>query len=271
MTGVNTVLPQFHAIKLVRRARVLSVILDRPEKLNAFNATLHTELVGALAFASGDPGSDTVILTGAGRAFSAGGDINWQQDACENPKIFEQTVREARQIIFGLIDCEKPTIAKINGPAVGFGATLALFCDVSFIARSTYVADPHVCVGMVAGDGAAIIWPQLIGFARAREYLLTGDKISALDAERIGLVNHAVDDSELDSRVDAFADRLAAGAQQAIRYSKLAINTVLRSLVSAALDVGLGYESVTNVSDDHREAIMAFHEGRAPRFGRTKS
>jgi enoyl-CoA hydratase len=264
---MDAALPTLQHIRFLRRERVLTMILDRPEKLNAFNAQLHTDLVHAIGFAATDPGSDVVVLTGAGRAFSAGGDVEWQQDACDNPKAFEQTVREARQIVFGLIDCEKPTIAKINGPAVGFGATLALFCDISFIARDTYLSDPHVRVGMVAGDGGAIIWPQLIGFARAREYLLTGDKINAADAAAIGLVNHAVESSELDARVDAFADRLTAGGQMAIRYSKVTINTVLRGLVSAAMDVGLGYESMTNVSDDHREALAAFREKRPPRFG----
>jgi enoyl-CoA hydratase len=178
-------------------------------------------------------------------------------------------VREAKQIIFGLIDCEKPTLARINGPAVGLGATVALCCDISFIARSTYISDPHVSIGMVAGDGGAVIWPQLVGFARAREFLFTGDRLSAADAERIGLVNHAVDDSELDVRIDAFADRLAAGAQMAIRYSKVTINVALRGLFSAAMDVGLGYESMTNVSADHREALAAFRAKRSPRFGQS--
>jgi enoyl-CoA hydratase len=256
-------------IELIRRGRILTVVLNRPDRLNAFDAQLHTDLVDAITFANNDPGSDVVIFTGAGRAFSAGGDLSWQQDACDDPSMFEKTVREAKQIIFGLLDCEKPTLAKINGPAVGLGATVALFCDVSFIALSTYLSDPHVSVGMVAGDGGAIIWPQLIGFARAREYLLTGDKISAADAERIGLVNHAVADEELDTHVNAFADRLAAGAQMAIRYSKVTLNVVLRGLVSAAMDVGLGYESMTNVSDDHREALAALREKRAARFGKS--
>jgi enoyl-CoA hydratase len=262
-------LPTFEHIELARRGRILTLILSRPEKLNAFNARLHTELVDAIAFASNDGGSDVVVLTGAGRAFSAGGDISWQQDALDDPTLFERTVREAKQIIFGLIDCEKPTLARINGPAVGLGATVALCCDISFIARSTYISDPHVSIGMVAGDGGAVIWPQLVGFARAREFLFTGDRLSAADAERIGLVNHAVDDSELDVRIDAFADRLAAGAQMAIRYSKVTINVALRGLFSAAMDVGLGYESMTNVSADHREALAAFRAKRSPRFGQS--
>lgn len=258
---------QYEHIRLKRRNRILTIELNRPEKLNAFNALLHTEFTHAISTAREDSESDVITLTGAGQAFSAGGDIDWQLDAHENPALFETTVREAKQIIFGMIDCEKPIIAKINGPAVGLGATIALFCDVSFIARSTYISDPHIRVGMVAGDGAAVIWPQLIGFARAKEYLLTGDKITAEDAARIGLVNHAVDDSELDTAVDAFADRLAAGPRQAIQYSKLTINVALRQLAASIMDVGLGYESLTNISPDHREALKAFQEKRSANFG----
>jgi enoyl-CoA hydratase len=260
-------LPTYECISLSRRNRVLTLQFNRPQKLNAFNAKLHTELVQAIIWASADTGSDVLVLTGAGRAFSAGGDIEWQQSAIDDPALFELTVREAKQIIFGLIDCEKPIIARVHGPAVGLGATIALFCDVIFMAKSAYISDPHVNVAMVAGDGAAVIWPQLIGFARAKEYLLTGDRIDADDAARMGLVNHAVPDDELDAAVNDFADRLAKGAQQAIRYSKATINIALRQLASSMMDVGLGYESVTNTSDDHREALSAFREKRSPQFG----
>ena len=264
-------LTDYESLILSRRGRVLTILLDRPEKLNAFNADLHAELPRALGFAANDADSDIVILTGAGRAFSAGGDIDWQQSGADNPEEFETTVRHAKQIVFGLIDCEKPIIAKINGPAVGLGATIALLCDITFMARSTYLSDPHVSIGMVAGDGGSMIWPQLIGFARAKQYLLTGDRIGSAEAERIGLVNYAVDDAELDAAVDAFADRLAAGAQMAIRYSKMTINVALRGLASSIMDVGLGYESLTNISPDHHEALAAFREKRAPDFRAKRS
>lgn len=258
----------YEHITLVRRGRIITISLNRPEKLNAFNALLHTELADVLLRVNEDQDSDIVILTGVGRAFSAGGDIDWQQDACDKPEMFERTVREAKQIIFAMLDCEKPIIARINGPAVGLGATVALFCDVSFIAESAYISDPHVSVAMVAGDGGAVIWPQLVGYARAKHYLFTGDRISASEAERIGLVNFKVPDEELDSAVEAYSDRLASGAQLAIRYSKLTINIGLKQAAAAAIDVGLGYESLTNVTDDHREALAAFRERRAPAFGR---
>ncbi len=267
MERVSELSPVYRHIKVTRRGRCLTLALDRPERLNAFNATMHSELTEAVIFGATDPGSDILVITGQGRAFSAGGDVDWQQEACEDPALFERTVRETRQIIFGLIDCEKPTIAMVNGPAVGFGATLALFCDVSIISKSAYLSDPHVSMAMVAGDGGAIIWPQLIGFARAKQYLFTGDRISAIEAQRIGLVNQVTDDADLVAAVDAFADRLMAGAQAAIRYTKITTNIALRQLASAALDAGLGYESLTNVSADHREAISAFREKRTARFG----
>ncbi len=258
---------EFEHIEVVRSDRVLTLVLNRPDRLNAFNAKMHTELTGAIALAAQDSASDVIVLTGRGRAFSAGGDLTWQEDAARDPRLLELTVREARQIIYGILDCEKPIVAKINGPAVGFGATLALFCDISLIARSAYISDPHVNVGMVAGDGGALIWPQLIGFARAKEHLFTGARIEAETAARIGLVNHAVDDAALDAEVDTFVARLLAMPQLALRYTKITTNVALRQIVSAALDVGLGYESTTNLSADHREALAAMREKRQPRFG----
>lgn len=251
-----------------RRERELTIALDRPERLNAFNARLHAELPDALAFAAGDIESEAIVLTGSGRAFSAGGDLGWQQDAADNPALFEATVREAKQIVYGILDCEKPIVARVNGPAVGLGATLALLCDVIIAADSAYFSDPHVNIGMVAGDGGAFIWPQLIGFARAKEYLFTGDRIPAAEAARIGLINRHVPDAELDSAVQGFVDKLLAQPQLALRYSKVTVNIALRSLATAIMDTGLGFESLTNVSPDHREALAAFREKRPPRFGR---
>jgi enoyl-CoA hydratase len=258
---------KFDHLEMLRAGRIFTLAFNRPEKLNAFNAQLHSELPRAIALAAADPATDIIVITGNGRAFSAGGDLEWQRAAAENTAMFEATMFEAKQIIFGMIDCEKPIIAKINGPAVGLGATIALFCDISFMARSAYISDPHVNVGMVAGDGGAIIWPQLIGFSRAKEFLFTGDKLTAAEAARLGLVNHAIDDAELDVAVSAFADRLIAQPQMALRYSKLTVNIALRQLANSIMDVGLGYESLTNASQDHREALSAIAEKRRPRFG----
>jgi enoyl-CoA hydratase len=259
---------KFEHIELRRRGRILTVALNRAERLNAFNALLHAELPRAIEYAAEDTESDVIILTGNGRAFSAGGDLGWQQEAADHPGMFEATIREAKKLVFGIIDCEKPIIAHVNGPAVGLGATIALLCDIVIAGDSAYFSDPHVSVGMVAGDGGAMIWPQMIGFARAKEYLLTGDKIAAPDAMKIGLINRSVPDSALSAEVDKFADRLASGAQMAIRYSKVTINVALRQLAGTIMDVGLGYESLTNISADHHEALAAFREKRLPCFDR---
>lgn len=258
----------YRTILFNRRGRVLEVTLNRPDKLNATDAVLHTELARVFTDISNDPDSDIVVLTGAGRAFSAGGDVAWMQDAIDEPERFEQTVREAKQIVFGLIDCEKPVIAKLNGHATGLGATIALFCDVIFAAEHAKIGDPHVSIGFVAGDGGAVIWPQLIGYARAKEYLLTGDLITATQAAQMGLINHAVPADQLDERVNAFADRLANGATKAIRWTKMSVNIGLRDLATSILDASLAYEALSNVTADHAEAVRAFSEKRAPLFGR---
>jgi enoyl-CoA hydratase/carnithine racemase len=250
----------YRTIKIERRGRILYLIMNRPATLNAVDALMHTELARVFRDANDDTESDIVVLTGAGRAFCAGGDVDWMQDAIDHPENFESTVAEAKQIVFSLLDCEKPVIAKVNGAAVGLGATLALFCDISIAAETAIFADPHVSIGMVAGDGGAVIWPQLIGFARAKEFLFTGDKINAVRASEIGLINRAVPADKLDAEVDAFADRLAAGATSAIRWTKVTANIALKQLAHSMMDTGLAYEALTNISADHRERVQAFRE-----------
>jgi enoyl-CoA hydratase len=258
----------YEAITIGRRGRVLTLTMNRGERLNAVDARLHEELSRVFTDAAKDPDSDVVVLTGAGRAFCAGGDVEWMQEAIDNPDSFETTLAEAKAIVFSLLDCPKPTIAMINGPAVGLGATLALFCDISFAAEQAYLADPHVSIGMVAGDGGAVIWPQLIGFARAKEFLFTGDRIDARRAAEIGLINHVVPAEMLSTTVDAFADRLVAGATKAIRWTKVTVNLALKQLATSMMDSGLAYEALTNVSRDHQALVEQF---RRKSQGRGKS
>lgn len=246
--------------------RVATLTLSRPEKLNAVDARLHTELSRIFVDVDADPEIDIVVLTGAGRAFSAGGDIAWMQEAIDRPEEFEVTAREAKQIVFSLLDCEKPVIAKVNGHATGLGATIALFCDVIFAAETAKIGDPHVSVGFVAGDGGAVIWPQLIGYARAKEYLMTGDLMPATRAAEIGLINHAVPAAELDARVDAFVRRLSGGALKAIRWTKVSVNIGLKQLAHSVMDTSIAYEALSNRTSDHAEAVAAFREGRKPVF-----
>ncbi len=246
--------------------RIATVTMNRPDKLNVANAALHTELSTIFVDLQRDRNVDVVVVTGAGRAFSAGGDIDWMQDAIDDLESFDQTRDEAKRIIFSLLDLEKPIIAKVNGHAVGLGATLALFCDVIFASEKARIGDPHVSVGFVAGDGGAIIWPQLIGYARAKEYLFTGDLIGAQQAADIGLINYAVPSESLDQRVAEFAGRLRNGATKAIRFTKIATNIALKQAVYAAMDTSIAYETITNASADHAEAVAAFREKRTPKF-----
>src|SRR5262249_1474538 len=162
---------------------VATITMNRPDTLNAINARMHTELTRVFREIESDSGVDLMILTGAGSAFCAGGDIAWMQEGVDDPPSFNAVIHEAKELVFGILDCEKPILAKVNGHAVGLGATLALYCDVIFMADHAKIGDPHVKVGLVAGDGGAVIWPQLIGYARAKEYLMTGDLVAAADAK----------------------------------------------------------------------------------------
>jgi enoyl-CoA hydratase len=256
----------YKAITFRSRGRVLEITLNRPDKLNAIDEVMHEELARVFVEVAADPDIDVAVLSGAGRAFSSGGDIEWMQKMIDHPAAFEKTMREGKKIIYSLLDCEKPVIAKVNGHAAGLAATIVLFCDVIFAAESAKIGDPHVAVGFVAGDGSAVIWPQLIGYARAKEYLMTGDLMTATEAARIGLINHAVPAEDLDERVASFADRLASGPTKAIRWTKLSVNIGLKQLAQSILDASLAYEAMSNITRDHQEAVNAFREKRKPRF-----
>ncbi|MEO6091592.1 MAG: enoyl-CoA hydratase/isomerase family protein [Novosphingobium sp.] len=254
-------------IALSRKGRLLTLTLNRPEAMNAVNLELHDDLAAALWFAQGDAGSDVVVITGAGRAFSAGGDIGHIEHNARNPHLFDHEARMAKRIVFTLLDIDKPVVCRMNGHAVGLGATLALLCDIIFAAEGAKIGDPHVGLGLVAGDGGAVIWAQRIGLARAKEYLFTGDLLTAAKAAEIGLVNHCVPLAELDEAVDAFCARLLGGATGAIRATKILTNLELKRIATAVLDAGIAYESVNVRSSDHLEGILALKEKRKPRFG----
>ncbi len=258
----------YTTMTFARERRVLTVTLDRPDVLNAVNAAMHAELARLFHDIAADPETDIVVLTGAGRAFCAGGDMDWLQGAMDDPAIFDGIAVEAKQIVFGLLDCEKPVVCRLNGDAVGLGATVALFCDIIIASTDARIGDLHVNIGLSAGDGGAIIWPQLVGYPRAKEFLMTGKLIDGAEAAALGLVNEAVAPDELDARVARMVGKLERGATQAIRYTKVSINIGLRQLAHAMMDASIAYESLTNVSADHREGLAAFSEKRRPEFGR---
>ena len=266
-TPAEPALPGYTTIALARKGRLLTITLNRPDTLNAVNREMHEELADVFNFAARDTHSDVVVLTGAGRVFSAGGDLEHIARNAANPDLFDEEVRVAKRIVFAMLDLDKPLVCRMNGHAVGLGATLALLCDVIFAAESAKIGDPHVALGLVAGDGGAALWPQRIGFGRAKEYLLTGELLTAKKAEEIGLLNHCLPAAELDGAVDAFCERLLNGSRNAIRWTKVLVNLELKRVATAVMDAGIAYEAVTARSADHREGVKALQEKRKPKFG----
>ena len=256
----------FKALRIERPGSVLRVTIDHPEsELNAVDGALHEELTRLFRELKQEDEARAVVLTGRGRAFSAGGNFAWFPTLRDRTAL-EHLRRDAKQMIWDLLEVELPIVAAVNGPAVGLGASLALLCDVIFMAETASIADPHVRVGIAAGDGGAAIWPLALGPARAKQYLLTGDPVSAAEAERIGLVNRVVAADALQAEALAFAQRLADGAPLAVRYTKQAVNKVVKNALNIAFDVSTALEIVTFQSEDHQEALAAIREKRAPRF-----
>jgi enoyl-CoA hydratase len=256
----------YTTLRTERVGDVLKVTIAHPTSaLNAVDEALHHDLTRLFADLRRERDARAVVLTGQGRAFSAGGDFAWFP-TLQDPVRMEALRQDAKQLIWDLVDCELPIVAAVNGPAMGLGASIALLCDVIFMADTATIGDPHVKVGVVAGDGGAVIWPLLVGPARAKQYLLTGDPVSAAEAERIGLVNRVVPAADLEREAMAFATRLAAGAPLAVRYTKLAVNKLVKDALNVAFDASTALELVTFRSEDHQEALSAIREKRPPAF-----
>jgi enoyl-CoA hydratase len=207
-----------------------------------------------------------VVLTGAGRCFSAGGDFDQMQKDIDKPMNFCDSIPNEKFLVYGMLDCPKPFIARINGHAMGLGATMALLCDFTIAAEESRIADPHVKAGFVAGDGGSLLWPQLIGYARAREYLLLGDSLTGREAADIGLITRAVALENLDSAVDEFVQRVLALPPRALQWTKLSVNLGLKQMASTMMDATMAYEGLSNITADHQEAVSAFREKRKPKF-----
>jgi enoyl-CoA hydratase len=255
----------YRAIEFTQDRGLLTVRFNRPDQLNAVNAQLHTEMSQLFGDIARDSAVKAVILTGAGRAFCAGGDLDWFRNM--TPEALDLLFVEARRIIVDLLEMPQPIIAAVNGAATGLGATLALFCDIIYASESARIADTHVRAGIGAGDGGAIIWPLLVGMAKAKEYLLTGDSLSAAEAERIGLVNRVIGDDDLMATATAMGRRLADGPQMAIRATKASLNKIVRQVANLNLDTSLALEKECFRSDEHQECVQAFLEKRPPDFG----
>jgi enoyl-CoA hydratase len=256
----------FSTLQLDRDGDVLRVTIAHPDSpLNAVDERLHADLTALFAGLRRESEARAIVLTGRGRAFSAGGDFNWFPQLREMRRL-EALRRDAKQLIWDLLDVEIPIVAALNGHAMGLGASIALLCDVIVMADTATIGDPHVKVGIVAGDGGVAIWPLAVGPARAKQYLLTGDPVSAVEAERIGLVNKVVPAADLEREAMALARRLAAGAPLAVRYTKLSVNKLIKDALNVAFDTSTALELVTFQSADHQEALAAIREKRPPRF-----
>ena len=259
--------------------RIATIIINRPDRLNAVHNALHHELEQIWLDVRADQDVNAIILTGAGRAFCAGGDVKGMAEGTLSgaaPKKGKGRGRgpiaasNGRRVIENMLDVEQPIIGAINGDAIGLGATLALLCDITVASEKARFADTHVKVGIVAGDGGAVIWPLLIGPHRAKEFLMRGNFISGAEAGRIGMVNYAVGPEDVMSRARELARELADGPTWAIRWSKLAVNKWLKQQANLILDASLAYEMMTFNTKDHQEAVKAFVEKRKPNFVRAE-
>src|SRR5438876_10749052 len=249
-----------------RRERgVVLVTINRPEVLNATNDRLHWELTQVWLTLDADETARVAVVTGAGRAFSAGGDLDMVEANSRDPKRLARTVREASDLVYNMINTDKPIISAINGVAVGAGLVVALLADISIIAENARFTDGHTKLGVVAGDHAAIIWPLLCGMAKAKYYLLTSDFIDGKEAERIGLVSLCVPPDQLMDKAFDVADRLAQGSQLALRWTKRSLNNWLR-MAGPIFDQSIALELLTFMGDDVREGAQAIREQRAPNF-----
>jgi enoyl-CoA hydratase len=261
----------FDTIATVLDDGILRVTLNRPDRMNALDRPMHKELRSLYERIAHDDDVKVVVVTGAGRAFCVGADFQQMKDnlaAGGYPDGRPDMLSDGADIARGILRVRQPMIALVNGHALGIGATLALFCDVVFMSSAARIGDPHVQAGLVAGDGGCVLWPMLLGINRAKEYLMTGDLLSADEADRLGLVNHVVAPDALEEAGMAMAKRLAAGPAHAIQFNKRLVNKMLEDQVSRLYDMALAFECVTFDTADHQEAVDAFLNKREATFGR---
>ena len=218
------------------------ITLNRPDDLNATNHVLHAGLASLFPQLDADDEARVAVLTGAGRAFSAGGDFAYLDELSKDGELRHQTLTHGRQIVTGMVACRLPIVAAVNGPAVGLGCSLVALSDIVFMAASAHLADPHVLLGLVAADGGPVVWPLLTSLQLAKEYALTGDRIPAERAAAIGLVNHVCPDDEVLDQAMACAHRIAKLPKGAVEDTKRIINIQLERAVLAALDFALSAE-----------------------------
>ena len=249
----------------VRPDGVVVVTLNRPDVLNAANVRMHRELSQVWAVVDDDPGVRASVVTGAGRAFSAGGDLDMIEEMTDDYDATLVQWRDAGAIVEQMLLACKPIVSAINGVAVGAGLAVALLADVSVIAESARLSDGHARLGVAAGDHAAIVWPLLCGMAKAKYYLMTGDFVSGPEAERIGLVTRCVPDDDVLDEAVAIVGRLAAGSATAIQWTKRAMNQWIRQALPT-FGESMALEMLGFLGPDAREGLAAVRERREPQF-----
>ncbi len=256
----------YRRLKFARPAeRILEIILDNPGKLNATDAVMHAELAEIWRDVDSDSDINVALLRGAGNAFSAGGDLALVESLMQDFTMRTRVWKEARDLVYNIINCSKPVVSAIEGPAVGAGLVAGLLADVSVAARNARIIDGHTRLGVAAGDHAAIVWTLLCGLAKAKYYLLLCEPLSGEEAERIGLISRVAEEGKAYETALAIAERLAAGAPAAIRWTKYALNNWLRT-AGPSFDTSLALEFLGFSGPEVREGVASLREKRAPKF-----
>jgi enoyl-CoA hydratase/carnithine racemase len=256
----------FSSLELDRpAAHVLRLTLRAPGRLNAVSGTMHRELASVWRTIGEDDETRAVVVRGADGAFSAGGDLDLVLEIANDPETRRRVFHEARDLVYNVIDCPKPIVSAMTGPAVGAGLAVGLLADISIATPSARIVDGHTKLGVAAGDHATIVWPLLCGMAKAKYHLLLCEPVDGVEAERIGLVSLCVPEDELEERALEIAGRLAAGAQPALRHTKLALNNWLRT-AGPIFDASLALEFLDMTGPDVHEGVAAVREKRPPKF-----
>ena len=240
------------------------ITLNRPEQLNATNHVLHAGLAALFPQLDDDDEARVAVITGSGRAFSAGGDFSYIDELSKDAELRHLSLTHGRQIVTGMVGCRVPIIAAVNGPAVGLGCSLVALSDIVFMAESAHLADPHVLIGLVAADGGPVVWPLLTSLQLAKEYTLTGDRIPAERAAAIGLVNHVCPDAEVLPQAMACAHRIARLPKGAVEDTKRVINIQLERAVLASLDFALSAEDRSFTTPELRANIERMRTSQRP-------
>lgn len=245
--------------------RILRIVMDSPKRLNAADAVMHAELTHIWRDIDEDAGVSAAIITGAGKAFSGGGDLDLVKDMSENFTTLTRVWKEARDLVYNIINCSKPVVSAMQGPAVGAGLVAGLLADVSIVGKTARIIDGHTRLGVAAGDHAAIVWPLLCGLAKSKYHLLLCEPLSGEEAERIGLVSLCVEDDALQDKALEVAERLANGSPTAIRWTKYSLNNWLR-MAGPTFDTSLALEFLGFNGPDVREGRTSILEKRPPKF-----